>query len=146
MIPCFQANGLLPPGIHQAGWPEFMQLFAFNPHRKWLTQGLARALQALRYAGSEIAYVDGSFVTVKQAPSDYDVCWSVRNVDVAKLDPVLLDFSCGRAAMKAKYLGDLFPAEFREGASGRTFLDFFQIDKQSGAAKGIVSIDLLRLP
>ena len=39
------------------------------------------------------------------------------------LDPVLLDFSEERAAMKAEYLGDLFPANLDE-ASGQCFEDF----------------------
>lgn len=63
-------------------------------------------------------------------------------VDPARLDPVLLDCSDGRAAQKARYGGELFPAELPEGASGRTFLEFFQIDRQTGLAKGIIQLDL----
>ncbi len=59
-----------------------------------------------------------------------------------RLDPVLLDFRDGRAAQKAKYGGELFPAELPEGLSGRTFLEFFQTDRDTGGPKGIVSIDL----
>jgi hypothetical protein len=44
--------------------------------------------------------------------------------------------------MKAKYRGDLFPAEVPEGASGKAFLDFFQTDKRTGAPKGIVLVSL----
>jgi len=33
--------------------------------------------------------------------------------------------------MKDQYKGDLFPAETPEGASGKRFLDFFQIDKKN---------------
>jgi hypothetical protein len=43
--------------------------------------------------------------------------------------------------MKLKYRGDLFPAEAPEGASGKAFLDFFQTDKRTGRAKGIVSLE-----
>jgi len=31
-----------------------------------------------------------------------------------------------------------------EGTAGRTFLEFFQVDKETGAVKGIVAIDLRR--
>jgi hypothetical protein len=48
--------------------------------------------------------------------------------------------------MKAKYLGDLFPAEVEEGGSGRLFIDFFQIDKDTGVPKGVVLIDLQSVP
>jgi len=44
--------------------------------------------------------------------------------------------------MKAKYRGDLFPAEVPEGTSGKVFLEFFQTDKRTGESKGIVSIRL----
>ena len=42
--------------------------------------------------------------------------------------------------------GELFPAQFREGGSGPTFLEFFQIDKETGDAKGIVVVELRELP
>ena len=55
-------------------------------------------------------------------------------------DPVLLDFKNKRAAQKAKYGGELFPASI--SADGyRTYLEFFQIDR-NGKEKGIVAIDL----
>jgi len=63
--------------------------------------------------------INGSFVTRKPRPGDYDLCWSIEGVVPERLDPVLLDFSpSGRRTMKAKYRGDLFPAEVPEGASG----------------------------
>jgi hypothetical protein len=61
------------------------------------------------------------------------------------LEPLLFDFSNRRAAQKAKYFGEMFPAQFGETGSGRTFLEFFQQDKDTGAAKGIVAIDLRTL-
>ena len=58
------------------------------------------------------------------------------------LDPVLLTFDEGRAAQKAKYMGELFPASIIANAGGLSFLDFFQTDKETGNAKGIIAIDL----
>jgi hypothetical protein len=63
-------------------------------------------------------------------------------VDPVKLDPVLLTFDAGRATQKAKYYGELFPAQTVEGGSGNTFLEFFQVDRNSGERKGIIRIDL----
>ncbi len=142
MLPSFDAHGKLPAGIHPADWPEFVARFSFSDRRRRLLRGLAAALRSLQDAGCALAYVDGSFVTAKKEPGDFDACWGVAGVDPALLDPVLLDFSGGRAAQKAKYGGELFPAELPEGASGRTFLEFFQTDRDTGAAKGIVSIAL----
>ncbi|HEV3079165.1 MAG TPA: hypothetical protein VGY66_05275 [Gemmataceae bacterium] len=93
-------------------------------------------------AGCRRAYIDGSFVTRKQRPGDYDGCWETTGVDLRKLDPVLLTFDQGRAAQKAKYGGEFFPARFTEGGSGTTFLEFFQTDKETGAPKGIVILQL----
>lgn len=145
MIPPFNEGGSLPPGIHQADWQAFEERFGASPYRRALLGGLKRALEALRLAKCEVCYIDGSFVTSTELPGDYDGCWSVAGVDPTRLDPVLLDFSNSRAAQKLKYYGELFPAEIREGASGKTWLDFFQEDK-NGRPKGIVAIDLLRLP
>jgi hypothetical protein len=63
-----------------------------------------------------------------------------------RLEPILFDFTSGRAAQKAKFLGELFPAEMQEGISGRTFLNFFQTDRNTGQPKGIVHISLRTLP
>ena len=57
---------------------------------------------------------------------------------------VLLDFSNRRAAMKAKYLGDLFPAS-AFAAPGVLYRDFFRTDR-NGVEKGVVLIDLGSLP
>lgn len=142
MIPDFTASGLLPAGIHTAEWSEIVARFGGNGHRRALLRGLRRALDTLCDAGCTTAYLDGSFVTAKTLPADYDMCWSFLGVDADALDSVLLNFDDARRAMKAKYMGDLFPAEAPEGTSGRVFLDFFQIDKQTGVAKGILMIDL----
>ena len=65
----------------------------------------------------------------------------MASVDPDRLDPVLLTFDRGRAAQKAKYRGELFPAQCAAHASGTTFPAFFQRDKD-GLPKGILAIDL----
>lgn len=77
-------------------------------------------------------------------PNDFDACWSVEGVNPDLLDPVLLDFSDERAAQKAKFGGELFPAELIEGESEKPFLDFFQLDGRTGKLKGIVGLRLKR--
>jgi hypothetical protein len=142
----FDASGNLPPGVHQATWMELEERFGTTPWRRALLAGLSRALGSLRAAGCRRVYVDGSFVTTKDAPGDFDVCWEAAGVDPTKLDPVLLDFSNRRAAQKAAYGGELFPAETAAEPSGTRFLDYFQRDHRTGEAKGIVTIDLAELP
>jgi hypothetical protein len=105
-------------------------------------------LLKLAAAGCEMVYLDGSFVTEKATPSDFDGAWELNNVDLQRLlalEPVLFDFSNQRAAQKRKYFGEFFPADKQEGRTGRTFVDFFQQDKDTGVAKGIVAIELRTL-
>lgn len=83
-------------------------------------------------------------MTAKKLPGDFDACWDIEGVDPEQLDPVLLTFDSGRRSQKAKYLGELFPADLNADRSGRSFLEFFQIDKSSGESKGIVVLDLRR--
>ena len=103
------------------------------------------ALENLRDAGCRTAYIDGSFVTDKEYPNDYDACWEETGVDPYLLDLVLLTFDHGRETQKAKYLGELFPVTAVADAEGLSFLEFFQMDRDTGEPKGIVVIDLEEL-
>jgi Family of unknown function (DUF6932) len=142
-IPAFDsASGNLPPGVHDATWAELESTFGWTPERERLLLGLRGALLALQAAGCRRAYVDGSFVTSKDVPGDFDGCWEPQGVDPDRLDPTLLDFSPGRAAQKAKYGGELFLAGDSATSVGARFLDFFQKDKTTGDPKGIIAIDL----
>src|SRR5690554_1370774 len=132
---------VLPPGIHDATLVEVEVRFATTPHRKRLFEGFVRVTDALAAAGCCYVYLDGSFVTAKPHPSDYDGCWDHVGVDPGKLDPVLLDFDNKRAAQKAKYLGEMFIAGMPNGPAG-PFIDFFQKEKSSGQAKGMLRIAL----
>jgi hypothetical protein len=148
VIPSFQLDGNLPPGVHSAQWSELVTRFGANPHRQRLLLGLRRALAKLAAAGCATVYLDGSFVSEKPVPSDFDGAWDLTNVDLQLLqilEPLFFDFANRRAAQKRKYFGELFPADIPEGGSGRTFLEFFQQDKDTGATKGIVVIDLRTL-
>jgi len=66
--------------------------FGTTQWRRQLLSGLRAALEALRVARCRRAYVDGSFVTAKEVPGDFDGCWEAEDVDPDALDPVLLDF------------------------------------------------------
>lgn len=134
----------LPPGVHGASWSNVATRFAHNGHRTRLLNGLLAALTNLAGAGCRSLLLDGSFVTGKELPQDYDGAWDPVGVDPDRLDPVLLDFSNRRAAMKSKYMGELFPAT-ATAAPGVLFRDFFLKDRD-GVPKGVVLIDLGSLP
>lgn len=142
MIPEFDPAGNLPAGIHEATWNEIAMRYGSTAHRRRLLDGLKLALESLRDAGCRRAYINGSFVTAKDHPADFDACWEARGVDSRLLDPVLLDFSDRRRAQKASFGGEMFPAEVPADQAGTRFLDYFQQDKTTGARKGIVVLDL----
>ena len=81
MIPAFETErGVggcyqLPLGIHVATWAELVERFGNNERRREILASLLRALQALKAAGCRRVYVDGSFVTSKEGPGDFDGCW-----------------------------------------------------------------------
>jgi len=120
---------------------EIEQRFATNETRRKLFEGLEQGVQALRRARCRVVYLDGSFVTEKERPGDFDACWDPSGVDPAKLDPVLLDFRDGRRRQKLKYGGEFFPSS--AGADGtRNFVEFFQTDRDTGNPKGIIRVCL----
>lgn len=142
-IPPFDpATGLLPPGEHEAGWDEIEARFGWTLRRRQLLDGLAEGLALLAGAGCNRVWVNGSFVTTKDEPGDFDCVWSTEGVDRAALQssaPELLDLSNHRTAQKARFGGEFLP-NITEASTGTEFAAFFQTDRD-GTAKGIVVID-----
>ena len=146
MIPEFDPGGNLPRGVHAATWTLFVTRFGQTDYRRRLISGLKRALDSLKRAGCHRAYVDGSFVTDKERPGDYDACWDPLGVNAALLDPILLRFENERLLQKIVFFGELFPSHWPANAAGQRFVDFFQIDKNTGSQKGIVLLNMQELP
>lgn len=129
----------MPPGVHDADLREIKTRYATNERRMELFEGFKCALTALGRAGCKTVYLDGSFVTDKPEPGDYDACWEMAGVNPALLDPVLKDFSNKRRRQKDKYGGEFFPADSL--ADGVTFFrDYFQRDRHTLKPKGIVRV------
>ena len=137
---------VLPPGVYSASLAIVEQRFAYNERRRVLFQGLLDAAADLALAGCRSLYLDGSFVTAKPIPGDFDACWDPQGVDHRKLNPVFRRFSNNRSAQKERYGGEFFVSTTRADDQGRTFVDFFQIEKWTGQSKGIVLIDLRAEP
>ena len=132
----------LPPGIHWSDLPEIKGRFAISPHRERLFDGFERVVAALKAAHCSTVYLDGSFVTAKPVPGDFDGCWEPAGVQANLLDPILLQFDQQRAAQKKKYFGEMFISDWPATQSGTLFLDFFQVDKASGKPKGIIGLKI----
>jgi len=139
MIPSFDENGNLPPGVHLATLDEIEERFVRNKHRRALFDGLQSLVQELKQANCARIYVNGSFITNKERPNDYDACWDVEGVRQS-IDPLLLNPFKRLAEIKTKYKGDVFP-RIPELLKGIDHLTIFQQDADLNA-KGIIAIDL----
>jgi hypothetical protein len=141
VLPPFDPDtGRLPAGEHVASWDEVVERFGWNERRRRLLDGLADALALLAAAGCRQVWLNGSFVTAKDEPGDFDACWALPGVDLDVLDPVLLDLTNGRRAQKQRFGGEFFP-NVVETESGLVFAEFFQNERDT-SRKGIVVIDL----
>src|SRR5258708_299111 len=143
MIPAFDPDtGCLPPGEHRATWDEVVERFGWNAWRKRILAGLQRAAANLKDAGCTFFLLDGSFVTAKEFPRDFDACCDFSGMDPLKIDPRLM---AGREVMKAEFLGEVHPEYWVAGDSGYTFREFFQMDRDD-RPKGIVRLRLETIP
>lgn len=134
---------ILPPGVYDATLAEVQASFAINPKRVALFKGLLAGAKALHRAGCKVMYLDGSYITEKHNPDDFDACWDPHGVDPKALDPILLDFSERRKKQKQKYGGEFFPSSARADRT-HTFIEYFRTDKHTGKEKGIIRLALDR--
>lgn len=140
MLPAFKKSGLLPEGMHRCNWEEFLNVFAFNEHRRQLSEGLRRGLEVLYKQRCRLAYINGSFITTKLFPNDVDVAFDNTNMDWKSFKmnyPEFFDIKNGDSIQKEKYNSHFFACNPHE----TYFIDFFQFDR-NGNPKGIVKLDL----
>lgn len=142
-IPAF-VNKNLPPGIHPTTWEEFKAKYGINYKRKLQLEGLEKAIEEFKNAGGTKIFIDGSFVSEKKNPGDYDALYDLDEIDADKIDERLTDASVpGRAAQKRYYQGEFFPMyAIATSPVGTRYIDFFQKDKKTKQPKGIIRIDL----
>ena len=133
---------VLPAGVHAATLAEIEGAFGYNPKRRTLFNGLLDAASHLALVGCRRILLDGSYVSAKPVPGDFDACWDPAGVDFSRLDQIFDDFDNGRANQKARFGGEFFPSTLLESGSGAVFEDFFQIDRFTGKKKGILAIAL----
>jgi len=142
----FQDNGNLEPGVHLMTINDFEAIFARTEHRANLVLGLKLGLTELADCGCRRVFIDGSFVTLKIIPGDFDACWDAEGVDIQRIMdhyPTLIDFREERRYQKDRYSGEFFPAQGIASTNPYSlYYDFFQNDKNNDP-KGIVQINLI---
>jgi hypothetical protein len=140
MIPEF-SGGTLPEGVHPATITEVEERFASTPWRRSIFGGLLIALADLREVGCLRVWLDGSYVTDKERPGDFDLCWDFDGVDLDALNPALRDIHPPRPLQQERYRGDVLPNVVELG-SGLPIQAFFQQNKETGGTKGILELAL----
>jgi len=132
---------VLPEGIHSATLEETRDRFAINDVRRTLFGGFLEAVLKLAEASCPLVFLNGSYVTEKPYPNDYDVCWSPNGINENRLEPIFWEPRL-RDQQKIRFLGEFFPSTTIVNETGQTFVDFFQNEKTTGRKKGIVEINL----
>ena len=90
MIPAFQDNGYLPPGIHRATLDEIEARFGTESElRRVQFESSTWLIDLVRRAGIERLVIDGSFVTDRFEPNDVDCILLIAPDHI--LDPGALD-------------------------------------------------------
>lgn len=139
MIPKFNEDGYLPKGEHKATLSEIRKRFGSNSQkRKELFEGFKTLMQLLRKHKDKIQkfLLDGSFVTNKKAPEDFDCILIVKN-----------DFDFGSSEAKqlleAKKLfnAHLFTFVKEDVIRYRRLIDFFEHDRDR-KSKGLLEVSL----
>ncbi|MEO2205036.1 hypothetical protein ABGV42_14985 [Paenibacillus pabuli] len=142
-IPALLPDGFLPPGIHLTTWEEFEQRYSWSMTRRTQLKGMKKALDEFKRAGCSKIYIDGSFVTGRNHPGDFDALYDLDELIVDSIDKVLIDSSfSGREKQKKNYEGEFFPASAKADPYGNKYLDFFQKQKKNKKPKGIIKIEL----
>ena len=139
MVPKFNANGYLPKGVHKATLSEIKQRFGSSASkRKELFKGFQTLVKLLRKHEKYIErfLLNGSFVTDKNSPKDFDCILIVKND---------FDFSSPEAKqlLAAKWLFNAHIFTFTEEDVSRIskLTDFFGRDRDR-KAKGLVEVML----
>lgn len=146
MIPEFEnSSGNLPVGIHWATWDEINIRFGINETRRNQLRGLKAAADELKKCGCTTLLLDGSFVTNKSVPGDFDALWLREGVNLTLLDPIIRDENPPRKAQKSKYFGELLSVSAIQVKYRLGLVAFFQSDR-NGNPKGIIALDLRGLP
>ena len=145
MLPEFDDEGDLPPGVYQATLGDVVERFGSGTdRRRSVTRRLQRVIDIARSTGKlERVVVFGSYVTAKPNPNDVDILLVMRN-----------DFDVSEYDEHTKSLFDHLQSQSRFGASVFSirpstvlletvdqFIAFWQI-KRDQSEHGIVEITL----
>src|SRR5687767_8805968 len=126
MLPEFNENGDLPPGVHAASWTEIEKRFGMRTLARVRAMATLRLLHELarRTRFLRNFYVFGSFASATAAPRDVDVLLTMARefrIDTCPSESLPLFF---HLQAQARYGASVF--WFKEAALSRNFLRAWQ--------------------
>ena len=136
-------TGYLPPGIHDATLEEVEIALTWNMRRREIMKGLRHVVDQLMDAGTVDIWVDGSFVTDKQRPSDVDVVYDPPDLALLS-EPGIFNFA-RRAELKKYRMVDLWPhpsPQPRQFGGGTVPIREWWQSDINGVKKGIVRLQM----
>lgn len=147
-LPSFRDDGWLPAGHHAATWQEVIVRFGGKPNSRradilvsllrWRDAARARTLAGL-------VLLDGSFVSDKEVPGDFDLVFSydAATETLVRADREARTLTDYQACRALGFLGDVFalPASLKTSSPALSGLDMFDFDRQ-GTPKGVVKVQL----
>lgn len=147
-LPPFREDGWLPEGHHGATWEEVALRFAGEPEskRSLVLAGLLRwRAAALEKGMAGLVILDGSFVSSKETPGDFDLVFLYDEATEALLrkDPEARKLTDYQACRALGLLGDIFalPASLQRVSPLPGGLDMFDFDRR-GRPKGVIEVSL----
>lgn len=144
MIPDFNDNGYLAPGIYEASFAEVKARFGFSKKRQKLLKLMEELLDQCALLNCDVLYLDGSFVSAKLNPCDYDACWDTSHESREwVLNNVANTLLNSESEVQKEYFGgEIYPAFTKAPLLPQlTILEYFQKTKE-GDSKGIVMLKL----
>ena len=147
-LPAFREDGWLPEGHHAATWQEVALRFGgeAGSRRAAILSSLLRWRDAVVAKGmAGLVILDGSFISSKEAPGDFDLFFLYDEAAEALLrtDPEARLLTDHQACQTLGFQGDVFalPASLQKFSPTLSGLDMFDSDRQ-GTPKGVVEVTI----
>jgi hypothetical protein len=145
-LPAFREDGWLPDGHHASNWQEVALRFGGEPdsRRSLILSSLLQWRDAVRDKGmAGLVILDGSFVSSKEAPGDFDLVFSYDAATelLVRTDLEARKLTDYQACRRLGFLGDVFafPASLLIFSPLLGGLDMFDLDRQR-KPKGVVEV------
>ena len=146
-IPSLNADGLLPPGIHDATLDEIRVRFGAFQQSDQRPRLLAKLIELVNAMQSSALFesllIDGSFATDKLRPNDIDILAALRRGHDFQRDLPMSQYALvSRALLRRRFGLDVVVAEL-QSVVYKTYAEFFsRVRDRPDLKKGLLRLML----